>query len=102
VGSYLEGKGMSGTVRAARACRGRDVMTESPVLSVEELESQFAVELPDREMLALVVIKNVSIANNNKLWINVKNNNVAVQVCALVAALDALTLNKLTCTIKQS
>jgi hypothetical protein len=77
-------------------------MTESPVLSVEELDSQFAVELPDREMLALVVIKNVSIANNNKLWINVKNNNVAVQVCALVAALDALTLNKLTCTIKQS
>jgi hypothetical protein len=89
-------------VRAVRACRGRDTEMESPALTIEELDSQLAVELPDREMLALVVIRNVSIANNNKLWINVKNNNVAVQVCALVHALDLLTFNKLTCTIRQS
>jgi hypothetical protein len=75
---------------------------ESPALTIEELDSQLAVELPDREMLALVVIRNVSIANNNRLWVNVKNNNVAVQVCALVNAIDLLTFNKLTCTIRQS
>jgi hypothetical protein len=77
-------------------------MMESPALTIEELDSELAVELPDREMLALVVIRNVSIASNNNLWVNVKNNNVAVQVCALVNAIDLLTFNKLTCTIKQS
>jgi hypothetical protein len=68
-------------------------------LSVEELEAQAAVELPDREMLSLVVIRNV--ANGNKLRIRVNNNDVAVQVCALVHAIDALTLSKLICFVKQ-
>jgi hypothetical protein len=77
-------------------------MVESPGLTIEELDSQLAVELPDREMLTLVVIKNVSILNNNRLFINVRNNNVAAQVCALVAVLDLLTANRVTCTIRQT
>lgn len=74
---------------------------ESPTLTIEELDSQLAVELPDREMLALVVIRNVSILNNNKFWVNVRNNNIAVQVCALVHVLDLLTANRITCEIRQ-
>jgi hypothetical protein len=77
-------------------------MAESSALTLEELDSQLAMELPDREMLTLVVIRNVSILSNNRIHINVRNNNVAVQVCALVAALDLLTVNSLTCTIRQS
>jgi hypothetical protein len=77
-------------------------MTESSALTLEELDSQLAMELPDREMLTLVVIRNVSILSNNRIHINVRNNNVAAQVCALVAALDLLTVNSLTCTIRQS
>jgi hypothetical protein len=70
-------------------------------LSLEELDAQTVDELHDRETLALVVIRNVSILNNNRLRIVVKNNEVAVQVCALVNAIDALTANVLTCRIKQ-
>jgi hypothetical protein len=107
LGVHLDGKttnrkGSAGRVRATRACRGREIMVESPGLTIEELDSQLAVELPDREMLTLVVIKNVSILNNNRLFINVRNNNVAAQVCALVAVLDLLTANRVTCTIRQT
>jgi hypothetical protein len=63
----------------------------------EELDSQTAIELPDREMLSLVVIRNV--ANGTRIRINVSNNQVAVQVCALVQAIDALVAARLTCTI---
>lgn len=70
-------------------------------LSIDELEDQTVAELQDRETLALVVIRNVSILNNNRLRIHVRNNDVAVQVCALVNAIDALTANVLTCTIRQ-
>jgi hypothetical protein len=86
--------------RNTRHAEWRDVM-ESPTLTIEELDSQLAVELPDREMLALVVIRNVSILNNNKFWVNVRNNNIAVQVCALVHVLDLLTANRITCEIRQ-
>ena len=58
-------------------------------LSVEELESQVALELPDREMmLVTVVITNV--LNNLDVEIDVKNNNIAVQVCAVVQALNQI------------
>jgi hypothetical protein len=77
------------------------VVAEKHVLTVAELEAQSALELPDREMLTLVVIKNV--LNNLRIRVDVRNNNVAVQVCAIVQALNAILWNgnKLTCTIRQ-
>jgi len=58
-------------------------------LSVEDLESQVALELPDREMmLVTVVITNV--LNDLDVEIDVKNNNIAVQVCAVVQALNQI------------
>jgi hypothetical protein len=68
-------------------------------LTIEELDAEAAFELPDREMLALVVIKNL--ANNNRISVRVSDNNVAVQVCALVHAISALSIDKLTCRITQ-
>lgn len=72
-------------------------MTEP--LALKELEAETVVELPDRETLALVVIRNL--ANNNRIRINVSNIDVGVQVCALVEVIDSLTLDTLTCTIRQ-
>jgi len=71
----------------------------SDALTLEELEAETVLELPDRETLALVVIRNV--ANNTRIKINVENVNVGVQVCALVEVIDSLTLDSLTCAIRQ-
>jgi hypothetical protein len=77
----------------------RNAMPEP--FAIEELDSQVVAELPDREMLTLVVIRNLSILSNNRIDVRVQNNDVAVQVCALVNAIDALTLNNLNCRIRQ-
>jgi hypothetical protein len=77
------------------------MLAEKQALTVAELEAQSALELPDREMLTLIVIRNV--LNNLRIRVNVSNNNVAVQVCAIVQALNAILWNgnRLTCTIRQ-
>ena len=62
---------------------------EKKQLSFEDIEAQTALELPDREtMLVTVVITNV--LNNLSIEIPVKNNNIAVQVCAVVSALNVI------------
>jgi hypothetical protein len=59
-------------------------MLEKPVLTLEEIESQTALELPDRELMALV---NVFV--NDVL----SHNDVGVTVCANVAALNSASGN---------
>jgi hypothetical protein len=76
------------------------MLLEKQTLSMEELEDQAALELPNRDMmLVTVVITNV--LNNLNLNIEVKNNKVAVQVCAVVTALNAAVGTSLTCDIQQ-
>ncbi len=59
------------------------MLTEKPVLSLDELEAQVATELPQRDtMLVTVVITNV--LNNNTVDITISDN--AVQVCAQLIA----------------
>ena len=74
---------------------------EKKPLDLEEIEAQAALELPDREMmLVTVVITNV--LNNLSVDVDVRNVNVAVQVCAVVNALNTiLDGDRLTCTIEQ-
>jgi hypothetical protein len=74
---------------------------EKKALNLEEIEAQAALELPDREMmLVTVVITNV--LNNLSVDVDVRNVNVAVQVCAVVNALNTiLDGDRLTCTIEQ-
>ena len=69
-------------------------------LTRTELEAEAALELPERETLALVVIRNV--LNHNTLRINVRNNDVALQVCAQVDVINTiLGFQTLLCRVKQ-
>jgi hypothetical protein len=56
--------------------------TEKKMLDVEMIESQVALELPDREVLALVNVFITNVLNNNTLTITVQDINVAAQICA--------------------
>jgi hypothetical protein len=56
-------------------------------LSVLDIESQVAVELPERELLALVHIGNITIT--------VRNVNIAAQICA------ALLIAGVSCVVEQ-
>lgn len=57
------------------------MLTDKPMLSLDELDAQFATALPQRDtMLVTVVITNL--LNNNTVNIDVRNIDVAVQICA--------------------
>jgi hypothetical protein len=74
---------------------------EKKALNLEEIEAQAALELPDREMmLVTVVITNV--LNDLTVDVDVRNVNVAVQVCAAVDLINTiLDGDRLTCIIQQ-
>ena len=77
------------------------MLAEKTRLSIADLESQAAVELPSRELMALVRIGNV--LSGNTIDVDVRNVNVAVQVCAAVEAinLELLTVDARKCEIVQ-
>jgi hypothetical protein len=79
--------------------RAEEKRMSDTVMTVEELQGEAALELPKREMLSLIVVKNV--LNGTRLKINVNNNDVALQVCAQVNVINALIGNVLVCKIKQ-
>ena len=75
-------------------------------LTLEEMESEVAFELPDREMLGLVTVVITNVLNNLDVEINVNNNKLAIQVCAVVSALNTIlvppgTAPVLICEIQQ-
>jgi len=70
-------------------------------LTLAAMDTQTAFELPSRDMLALVTVVVTNLLNNNTVNIPIKNNNVAVQVCAAVNALNAPLALSLTCEVGQ-
>jgi hypothetical protein len=65
-------------------------MVEKKMLSVEAIESQAVLELPERElMLVTVVIGNL--LSGNTVEIDVRNVQVAAQICAAVLSSGVLT-----------
>jgi hypothetical protein len=70
-------------------------------LTLEALESETALELPNRDMFLVTVV----IANslNDVIDVDVRNVNVAVQVCAIVELINVelLTGEAIRCTIRQ-
>ena len=64
------------------------------MLTAEAIESQAILELPDRKLPALIVITNL--LNNNTVTIDIRNVDVAVQVCAKLIA-----TGNFTCTVNQ-
>jgi hypothetical protein len=78
------------------------MVLEKTALSLEELEAQYAAELPEREMLGLITIIITNVLNNLSVDVEVKNVNIAVQVCAIVNVLNTiLDGDRLTCFIQQ-
>ena len=78
------------------------MLLEKQRVSLEELEAQVALELPDREMMGLITVVITDVLNNLTIDVDVKNNKVAIQVCAVVQLLNSITsTDKFTCTINQ-
>jgi hypothetical protein len=70
-------------------------------LSLTDLDAQAGFVLPPRETMLVTVIVN-NVLNNLSIDVDVRNVNVAVQVCAIVNALNTiLDGDRLTCTIQQ-
>ena len=78
-------------------------MLAKKMLTDELVASQTAIELPQRRMLSLVTVVITNVLNNLSINVNVKNNNIAVQVCAVVQAINTILApgSSLTCTIGQ-
>jgi hypothetical protein len=78
------------------------MIVEKQRLAVADIESQVAMELPKRDMLALVNVFITNVLNGLTVSIPVQNNNVAVQVCAVVQALNTILVGEsLTCAVQQ-
>jgi hypothetical protein len=65
------------------------MLLEKQTLSMEELEDQAALELPNRDMM-LVTVVITNLLNNLSIDVDVRNNKIAVQVCAVVALLTTI------------
>lgn len=76
------------------------MLAEKKRVSLDELESQVALDLPDREML-LVTIVITNLLNNLSVDVDVRNNKIAAQVCAVVQVLNESIGTSLTCEIQQ-
>jgi hypothetical protein len=75
---------------------------EKTVVTSDLLQSEMALELPRREMLLVtVVITNLLNGINIPVNVEVKNNNIAVQVCAVIAVLNTAVGTNLTCELGQ-
>jgi hypothetical protein len=72
------------------------------LMTMDRLDAETALELPNREML-LVTIVIGNLLSGNDVEVNVVNNKVAVQVCAIVELIDSDLLggNTLDCDIRQ-
>ncbi len=77
---------------------------EKKLLSMEELESQTALELPERETPATVIVQCLALCVGQIRFRDI-NLNLAVQICAAVQALNVNvfgdTVQVLSCEITQ-
>ena len=71
------------------------MLLEKRALTLDEIDAQAALELPPRDlMLVTIVITNV--LNNLTVDIDVRNVNIAAQICAAL-----LSTGRFTCEIQQ-
>ena len=78
------------------------MLVERKSITAEVMQSQTALQLPPRQMLALLNVFITNVANNLSIRIPVQNNRVAVQVCAAVSALNSILVSpdRLTCAVR--
>ncbi len=58
-------------------------------LTVQDLDAQTAVELPDRDMMLVTVVLN-NILNNNTVTITLRDIDLALQLCAQLVASESV------------
>jgi len=78
------------------------MLLEKERLTLDDLEAQAALELPNRDMMLVTVVIN-NVLNGLHIDVDVRNVNVAVQVCAVVNLINTIIAPDaaLTCTIQQ-
>jgi len=98
----MEGTPNQSPAKHIKHRRYSTMLAEKKRLSFTDIEAQAALELPDREMMLVTVV--IANAFNDFIEVNVKNNNIAVQVCAIVELINVelLTADVLTCEIEQN
>jgi hypothetical protein len=69
---------------------------QKQLLSQADLDAQMALELPNRDLM-LVTIVITNLLNNLSIEIDVRNVNVAAQICAAVLAVQT----NVTCEVQQ-
>ena len=74
------------------------MVLEKAPLTVADIEAQSGLELPERELPALVTIACV-VGCFGSISVTVQNIHVAAAVCATVQALTSLSGAQLTCTV---
>jgi hypothetical protein len=67
-------------------------------LTIDDIDAQQALELPDRETLALVTATCLAVCVGS-ISVTVQNVHVAAAVCASVQAITALTGSSISCTV---
>ena len=72
-------------------------MLEKSPLTLEQIDAQSAIELPERELPALVTIACV-VGCFGSISVTVQNIHIAAAICATVQALTSLTGAQLSCT----
>jgi hypothetical protein len=73
------------------------VLEKSP-LTLEEIESQSVLELPERELPAVVTVTCLAVCVGS-IQVTVQDVHVAAAVCAAVQALTTLTGAQVSCTV---
>src|SRR5262245_34759519 len=81
--------------------RRRTMLVEKKKLTVDEIDSQAALELPDRETPALVVIGCVGVCVG-QIKIHIDDVNVAANLCAQVLNITVLGASVFTCAVQNN
>ena len=81
------------------------MLAEKKMLSLETLEAQTALELPEREAPVLVLLTCLVCIGNVTLRLRIEDVNVAAQVCAAVDAIQVIvggaSVDAFSCTVRQ-
>jgi hypothetical protein len=74
------------------------MLLDKAPLTLEEIGAQSVVELPERELPALVTVSCLAVCIGS-ISVTVQNVHVAAAVCAAVQALTTLTGAQVSCTV---
>lgn len=81
------------------------MLAEKKMLSLEALEAQTALELPERETPVLVLLTCLVCIGNVTIRLRIEDVNVAAQVCAAVDAIQVIvggaSVDAFNCEVRQ-